>query len=108
MAKMGFSGDDRASDRGLSTFLVGLDGVEERQHALGKQRRGGGVVRRERRVGEEVFFSGVDEQFGSVGRVDERLCGLEVFGEERVGVLAVHLDGYAFRPCVPELGDWEA
>ena len=39
----------------VSQFLVGLDRVEERQHALGEQCRSGGVVRRERGVGEEVL-----------------------------------------------------
>src|SRR5688572_26241923 len=37
----GFSGDDCAADGGLSVLPVGLDRVEERQHALGEQRRSG-------------------------------------------------------------------
>lgn len=47
--------------------------VEEGQHPLGEQRRGGGIVRREREVGEEVFLPGVEEQLGLVGGADERL-----------------------------------
>jgi hypothetical protein len=34
---------------------VGVNSVEERQHALGEQRRSGGVVGRERGVGEDVL-----------------------------------------------------
>ena len=87
---------------------VPMAGLEERQHALGEQRCSGGVVRWERGVGEEVLLTRVEEQLGPVGRVDEGLRGLEVLGEERVGVLAVHLHRDVLGPRVPELRNRKA
>ena len=84
-----------------------LDGVEERQHALGQRRCGRGVVRRQRRVGEEVLVTRVEEQLGPVGRGDQGAGGLEILGEERVGLLAVHLHRDALGPRVSELRDRE-
>ncbi len=43
----GFSEYDLPGRWSASVLLVGLDRAEERQHALGEQCRGGGVVRRE-------------------------------------------------------------
>jgi hypothetical protein len=47
--------------------IVDVDRVEERQHALDQQRRSGGIVSRERRLGEKVFLSplgsGYDRRF---------------------------------------------
>src|SRR5262245_54660398 len=51
----------------VSVLLVGVNCVEEGQHALGKQCRIGWVVCRERGVGEEVFLPRVEEQLGPVG-----------------------------------------
>ena len=55
-----------------------------------------------------MLVAGVQEQFGLVGRFDERSGCLEVFVEELVAVLTVHLDGNAGRPRVAELGEREA
>ena len=54
-----------------------------------------------------MFLTGVEEELGLICRVDECLGGLEVFGEERVGDLAVHLHRDALGPGVPELRDGE-
>src|SRR6266545_2956260 len=106
MAKMG-SAVTVAPRWSHSLLLVGLERVKERQYALGEQCRSGGVVRRERGVGEEMLLPRVEEQLGLFGRVDEGSRGLEVLGEERVGVLAMHLRWDAIGPRVPELRDWE-
>ena len=81
--------------------------VEERQHALGQRRGGRGVVRGQRGVGEEVLLTRVKEQLGPVGRVDQGARSLEILGEERVGLLAVHLHRNALGPRIPELLDRE-
>src|SRR5690242_719277 len=41
--------------------------VEEGEHALGEEGGRVGVVRRERRVGEEMLLAGVEEEFRVVG-----------------------------------------
>src|SRR3954470_15119507 len=55
-----------------------------------------------------MVVAGVEEQLGLVGRLGKRSSSLEVFVEELVAFLAVHLNRYAGGPRVAELGVGEA
>ena len=69
---------------------------------LHDQRRGVGVVRRQRTVGKQVAIAWVDEQLGGLGSdgLDQLTCGVDVTFErkERVLVHAVDLHGNPIGP----------
>src|SRR5581483_4390465 len=86
----------------VATSGTAIDSVEERQHALGEQCRGLGVVRRERRGGEQMLRRRIEEQLRSVARFDEGAGWFDVTQEEVVARLAVHLRRDVLRPRLAE------
>jgi predicted DNA-binding transcriptional regulator YafY len=105
-------GDSPASAGAASQALP--ESVQEAQRALQHQRRGVGVVGRQRAVGEQVLVARVDEQLGQLrpDDLDQLAGGVDVAlkPEERVlvGAVDLHRDTLRPRPERPLASDRDA